>query len=347
MSLANTLALNFIGDAPEFDKNEFRVTSAGAFNTFMRQNGSGWITDDLRQKVMASFGNTVQIPAIQYKDVTIRSTRPLVIPADENTSVLYTITYSTLAYGFKMYPMQHHNNMISYQQDWNKKFRAMIVKMMTTLEGLAVAKLDAEKTQVIGEVTGGHTFSGNVVSETGLSELAKSYILADLSPMMQSNDYYGLTFDVIGNQGYQSVLNRLAGFSDANYENRAIQFQNKMFHFSNEIANAVGKSATGFAVADGNLGIVTRVEPDSLYGTRLPNGHEWSTVEVPGIGLPFGSYYYTKEVDASGLHAGTSGLSRTTEEAFDWAIDIALLTPYNSDAATIPTPIIKFDLETA
>ena len=348
MSLVNTLALEFRAQAPEFDKNEFRVTRAGAFDTFKRQSdaGASWLSSDLIEKVRRSFGNTVKLPAINYKDVTIRSTRPLVIAADENTSALYTVTFSTLAYGFKMYPQQHFNNDTTYQQDFNKKYQAMIVKMMSTLEGLAVTKLDAEKTQVISDVTGGHTYASNVVSETAAS-LKESYILTDLDPMMMSNDYYGLTMDVVGNPGFHSIVRRMEGFSDANYEDRTLQFMNKSFHFSNGISNGAGKAATGFAVADGTLGVVTRVEPDSLSNTRLADGHEWGTVQVPGLDLTFGTYYYEKAVDASGLHAGTTGLTRTYEQAFDFAIDIAFLTPYNSDAATIATPIIKFDIATA
>jgi len=348
MSLVNTLALEFRAQAPEFDKNEFRRTRAGAFDTFKMQGdaGTSWLTDDLRQKVQQSFGNTVKLPAINYKDVTIRSTRPLTIAADENTSTLYTVTFTTLAYGFKMYPQQHFNNDVTYQQDFNKKFEAMIVKMLSTLEGLAVTQLDAQKTQVIGDVTGGHTFASNVVSETAAS-LKESYILADLDPMMMSNDYYSMTMDVIGNPGFHAVMRRMEGFGDMNQEDRTLQFLNKNMHFTNGISNASGKRATGFAVADGQLGVVTRVEPDSLAGTTLADGHEWATVQVPGLDLTFGSYYYENAVDASGLHSGTTGLTRTTEQAFDFAIDIAFLTPYNSDASTIPTPIIKFDIATA
>lgn len=348
MSLVNTLALEFRAQSPEFDKNEFRVTRAGAFDTFKRQSDapSSWLTADLIEKVRRSFGNTVKLPAINYKDVTIRSTRPLTIAADENTSALYTISFTTLAYGFKMYPQQHFNNDVTYQQDFNKKFEAMIVKMMSTLEGLAVTQLDAQKTQVIGDVTGGHTFAGNVVSETAAS-LKDSYILSDLDPMMMSNDYYGMTMDVIGNPGFHSIMRRMEGFGDMNQEDKTLQFMNKTMHFTNGISNAAGKKATGFAVADGQLGIVTRVEPDSLASTRLADGHEWGTVLVPGLDLTFGTYYYENAVDASGLHAGTTGLTRTYEQAFDFAIDVAFLTPYNSDAATIPTPIIKFDIATS
>lgn len=347
MSLVATLVQNFRANAPEYDKFEFRITEAGAFNAFLTQDMSGmsWMTPDLKRTVLGSTpANTVSVPVINYKDVTIRSTRPLTIAADENTSALDVITFSTLAYGFHMYPMQHYNNEIDYQKDFDRKFKAMLVKLAATLDGLAVTALDAAKTQVIGEVVGGHTFASNVVSEAAAT-LKDSYILADLDPLMRSNDYMPFMMDVVGNQGVNAILQRMEGFGEFNQENKALQFMSKRFGFSNAISNAVGKDATGFAIADGTLGLLTRVEPDSVFRTRLPDGHEWDTFVLPGLGIEVGTYSYISAVDASAVAgAATAHLTRTSMQAFDFAFDIAFPVAYNSAIATIPAPIIKFDV---
>lgn len=138
------------------------------------------------------------------------------------------------------------------------------------------------------------------------------------------------------------------GFGTFNEENKTLQFDNKRFHFSNSIANATGKKATGFAVADGSLGLLTRVEPDSIMKTKLKTGHEWDTLVLPGLGIETGTYTYEMAVDGSTLAPGaTDHLTRTGEEVFDFAFDIAFVTPYNSNPASIPSPIIKFDIATA
>ena len=351
MSLVATLVQDFRGRAPEYDKFEFRITEAGTYNAFFTQDmsGSSWMTPDLKQTVLASTpANTVSVPVINYKDVTIRSTRPLTISADENTSALDTITFTTLAYGFHMYPAQHYNNEIDYAKDFDRKFKAMLVKMASTLEGLAVTAIDAAKTQVVGEVVGGHTFASNVVSETGIANLQSSYILSDLDPMMRSNDYMPFMMDVVGNQGLNAILQRMEGFGEMNQENKTLQFMSKRFGFSNSISNAVGKDATGYAIADGTLGMLTRVEPDSVFRTRLPDGHEWDTVVLPGLGIEVGTYSYISAVDASSVAgAATAHLTRTSMQAFDFAFDIAFVPAYNSDLTTIPAPILKFDVATA
>lgn len=349
MSLVATLAQEFRVMVPEFDKFELRLTQAGTFDTFMRQSNSGatWLTDNLRQRALASAGNTVKLPVINTKDVTIRTTRPLTISDDENTSALYTVTWATLAYGFSMYPAQHYNNDISYQQDFNKKFRAMIVKLLSTLESQAVTAVDGLKTQVIGELVGGHTFASNVVSETGITTLDKSYIISDLQPIMASNNYTGFGMDVVGNQGLNGILRRLDGFGAMNQEDKTLAYAGKNFHFSNSISNATGKNATGYAIEDGTLGVLTRVEPDAVMRSRIPDGHEWDVITLPVLGIPVGTYSYQSAVDASAVAgAATAHLTRTYKQVFDFAFDVAFIGAYNSDRATIAGPVIKFDIDT-
>lgn len=348
MSLVNTLVQDFRADVPEFDKNEFRAMSAGMLNTFQSHTNSGtsWVTADLAAKAMATnANNAVKIPVINYKDVTIRTTRPLTIQADENTSALYTVTWTTFAYGFKMYRAVHFNNDISYQRDFNAKMKAMIVKMLSAIEGAAVSAVESAKTRVIASVVGGHTFSSNIVHEYAAT-LKDSQILGDLKPMMESNNYYDLRMDVVGNQGLNSIVRRMDGFNLQNSENKQWQLGDIDLAFTNAIANGSGKKATGFAINQGCLGLLHRVEADSQYRTKLRTGHEWDTVMVPGLGIEFGSYYYEEAVDASGLDTHTTALTRTGAEVFDFAVDLAFLTPYNSAPTTNASEIIKFDFNT-
>ncbi len=346
MSLVNTLVQTFRADVPEFDKNEFRITNAGMLSTFQKQSGAAnsWLTQDLISKAkMTTPNNTVTIPVIDYKDVTIRTTRPLTIAADENTSQLYTVTWTTFAYGFKMYQAQHFNNVISYQRDFNAKMRAMLVKMTAAIEAAAVSAVDTAKTQTISQLVGGHTFTSDVVHEFAAT-YKDSQIIGDLLPMMNSNDFYDLRLDVVGNQGINALLRRMEGFGVQNSENKQWQWDNNDFMFTNAISNSSGKKGTGFAINSGTLGLLSRVEPDSVYRTKLGTSHEWDTVVVPGLNIEFGTYGYDEAVDLSGAgNAAITHLTRTGARNFDFAVDLAFLTPYVSDASDPITPIIKFD----
>lgn len=335
----------FRAQVPEFDKDEFRVLQAGMLKAFQKQTQSGtsWVTPDLIEKAkMTTPVNTVTIPAINYKDVTIRTTRPLVIAADENTSALYTVVWTTFAYGFLMYPAQHFNNDISYQRDFNAKMKAMMVKMTAAIEDAAVSAVSSARTQLVAEVTGGHTFTLNTVHELA-SSYKESYIIGDLKPMMNSNDFYSLMLDVVGNQGLQALLRRQEGYGAQNSEDKQWQWNGCDFSFSNGVDNSGAKKATGYAINEGTLGLLSRVEPDSMQRNKTRDGYEWDTVMLPGLNIEFGSYSYETAVDASALGAHATHLTRTKMQAFDFAVDLAFLVPYNSDRASIPSSIIKFD----
>ncbi len=345
MSIVNTLVQDFRADVPDFDKNEFRIMNAGMLSTFQKHTDSptSWVTNDLKNKAMLSTSNNdVTIPVIDYKDVTIRTTRPLTIAADENTSQLYTVTWTTFAYGFKMYRAQHFNNDISYQRDFNAKMKAMLVKMTSAIEDAGVAVVEAAKTQTIGQLVGGHTFTSDVVHEFAAT-YKDSQIIGDLLPMMQSNNFYNMMLDVVGNQGVNALLRRMEGFGAQNSENKQWQWGGNDFMFTNAIANGSGKKATGFAINQDTLGLLSRVEPDSQFRTRLGTSHEWDTVTLPGLNIEFGTYYYEEAVSAAALGAHATHLTRTGAEVYDFAVDLAFLTPYVSDTSDPVTPIIKFD----
>lgn len=345
MSLVNSLVQDFRAQVPEFDKNEFRIMQAGMLNTFQKQTNSGtsWVTPDLIEKAkMTTANNDVTIPVIDYKDVTIRTTRPLTIAADENTSQLYTVVWTTFAYGFLMYPAQHFNNDISYQRDFNAKMKAMLVKMTTAIEDAGVTAIASARTQVVNEVTGGHTFTLDTVHEIA-ADYKSSYVIGDLMPMMNSNDFYSVNLDVVGNQGLQALLRRQEGFGEQNSENQQWQWNNNNFAFTNGVANIGNKKATGYAINEGTLGLLSRVEPDAMMRNKTRDGYEWDTVMLPGLNIEFGSYSYETAVDASSVGAHATHLTRTKMQAFDFAVDLAFLVPYNSDQSTIPSPIIKFD----
>lgn len=345
MSLAATLVQNS-RVRTELDKFELLIEEAGTYDIFRRQSEApgGILNQRIKDAAFVSAGREVKVPVLNFKDVTVRSTRPLVIPADENTSAFVTVVWTTLAYGFKMYPAQHFNNDIGYQDDFDHKFKAMMRKFIQTLEGLAVASLNAGKNQVQPELVGSTSWASNVISETGIGNLNSSYMFHDLNSLMASLDFYSMNLDVVGNQSLRSIISRMEGFGTYNNEDKTLPFAGKMMHFSNQIPNAAGKNATGYAVADGSVGLLKRVEPDSIMRTAIGTSHEWGTVNLPLIGT-VGSYYYEEAVDASSLHAATTHLTRTTAQNFDFAFDIAFILPYNSAPSTIAAPILKFDID--
>ena len=322
-----------------------RPCEYGALDFFVEQTNAptSILNQNLKDRAFQSIGNTVQIPVINYDgDVTVGNVRSCVIADDENTSALYTIVWSTLSVGFTMVPSAYMNNEISYEHDFMRKMEKISRALADALDKQAVAALEAGKTQVLKDDLN-YTFSGNTVEVP--TQMATE-ILGDINPMMRANCYPEMVH-IIGNAGVDSLVRKLAQHGFYNDVNKRMEYDNKVLHFTNNVVNEAGKNGTFYAVADGNVGVLTRVDREALRRTRA-NFHEWDVVRLPYIDLPVGSHYYTAVGDQSQIAgAATADLTCAVKEYFGFSLDVAFLVAYNSDPATVANPIIKAEIAAA
>lgn len=343
MSLVLTRLQNWRMENPEFDKNMTRPGQYGALNFFAEQTkaGNSIIRPDVIERAEASIGNTVQIPDIDYDStVTVANTRTCTIADDENTSALYTVTFVTYAAGFTMVPAAYMNNEISYEHDWRRKIEKIARALANALDTAAVTALDANKTLVLNEALN-HTFASGVLS---VANTDWDNAIGDLNAMMGSNNYFG-GIHVIGNYGTESIINRLAQYSTYNEANKALTYQDKILHFTGNIANGSGQRATFYAVEDGNVALFKRYDRETVRGTKSGD-HEWSKVQIPFLdGVPVGCHYYTAVGDQSAIAgAATGDLTCAVKEYFGFSLDAAFVVAYNSDTATVANPILKVEV---
>lgn len=316
-----------------------RPLEYGALDFFIQQTDSpnSIISQELRDRAFASIGNTVQIPVIDYDgDVTVSNVRSCAIADDENTSALFTVQWVTLSVGFTMVPAAYLNNEISYDHDFNRKMEKVTRALATALDGLAISALEANKTQVFADSLY-YTVTGNTVEVTWSGRLDW---ISDMNSLMRANAYPG-PLHIIGNTGIDSLVRKLAQQSIYNAENKLLQFDGKVFHFTPNIANEDGDFATAYVVEDGNVGVLTRVDREALLGTQA-NFHEWGVTTLPYINLPVGFHYYTAVGDQSAVAgAATADLTCGKKEYFGFSVDVAFLVAYNSDPESVANPIIK------
>lgn len=342
MSLVATRLQNWRVSNPEFDRNMTRPCEYGALDFFIEQTNSAnsIISPNLRDKAFASIGNTVQIPVINYDgDVQVSNIRSCVIADDENTSALYTVVWATYAIGFTMVPAAYTNNEISYEHDFLRKMEKTTRALADALDKGAVAALEAGKTQVYKDKLN-YQVQGNVVEVP--TQMATE-ILGDVNPMMRANCFPEY-IHIIGNAGVDSLVRKLAQHGVYNDVNKRMEYDNKVLHYTNNVVNEAQKNGTFFAVADGNVGVLTRVDREALRRTRA-NFHEWDVVRLPYIDLPVGSHYYTAVGDQSQIAGdATADLTCAVKEYFGFSLDVAFLVAYNSNPATVASPIIKAEI---
>lgn len=339
MSLLATRMQN-MRSTSNLDKNEIRPSRYGALDVFMQQSAdpAGILTPELRQKAEQSIGRTLETPVIDYDaGITIGNTRSVTIEDSENTSKMHTITFATYSWGFTIVPAMYMNNEISMQRDFEAKMNKYLYAFAKKLDGVCISALGAAKTQVFKDSLQ-YATTGNVL-ESSWDD--REGIIGDINPIMAANDHFG-QIHLVGNGGFESIIRKLAQSGLYNAENKQLEYSDKVLHFTNEIVNAEGKYGTAYAVTDGMLGLLFRFERESLLGTRARTGHEWGIENLPMLNIPCGTYYYESVSDVSSIAgAATADLTRGLKQHYGFAVDVAVVTPYNSDPATNASPIIQ------
>lgn len=342
MSLVQTRIQNIRANS-NLDKFEYRPSRYGALNAFMVQSDdpTGIITEELKQKARISIGSTLETPVIDYDaDITIGNERTVTIQDSENTSKMFQITFATYAWGFTIAPAMYMNNEIGIQKDFETKMMKYIYKFAQKLDEAALAALAANKTKVIK--------NGLLYDKTGNTINAKwaerENVFGDLEVIMGANDFFG-QLHVIGDPGVESIMRKLQQHGLYNDANKQNEFGTKIVHLTNNIAATAGKYAQGYAVNAGSLGMLTRFERDCLLGTVSGDGHEWGIATLPLLNMPVGTYFYDSVGDFSAIAgAATADMKRTRKEHYGFAVDVAFITAYNSDADTLPSPILAFNI---
>ena len=339
MSLIATRLQNWRVENPELDRNMTRPCEYGALDFFIEQTNAAnsILSPYLRERAFASMGNTVQIPVIDYDgNVQVSNQRTCVIADNENTSALYTIAWVTYSVGFTMVPAAYSNNEISYEHDFMRKMEKISRALANELDKGAVAALEANKTQVFKDLLQ-YRQVGNVIEVP--TQMATE-ILGDVNPIMRANCYPEM-IHIIGNAGVDSLVRKLAQHGVYNDVNKRMEYDNKVLHYTNNVANEEGKNGTFFAAVDGNVGVLTRVDREALRRARA-NFHEWDVVRLPYIDLPVGSHYYTAVGDQSTIMGDASAdLTCAVKEYFGFSVDVAFVVAYNSDPETVANPILK------
>lgn len=329
--------------ASNLDKNEYRPSRYGALDVFMQQteDPAGILTPELKQKAEQSIGRVLETPVIDYDGaISIGNTRTVEIPDSENTSKMHQISFATLSWGFTIVPVMYMNNEVSMQRDFDVKFNKYLYAFAKKLDGMCVTALNANKTKIFGDALG-YDHAGDVISSPWSD---RESVIGDINPILAANDFYG-PIHIIGNGGVESVIRKMSEKGLYNEVNKQLEYNDKVLHFTNEITNADSQYATGYAVTDGQLGLLFRFERECLLGTKSRTGHEWGLENLPMLNIPVGTYYYESVGDYNGIAGdATADMTRNLKQHFGFAVDVAVVTAYNSNADKLASPITKFQI---
>lgn len=326
-----------------FDRNELRFSELGGWNFFQQESNAAnsIFTNDIKAKIDMSFGNSVVIPVLNSKTVTIGNTRSCTIADDENTSALVTLTFATFAFGFTMSPARFFNNDVGYQADFDRKLMTYIDVLGRQLDTLAIAQLETNKNVLATAPSQYYSFVGGALQ---VSQAQKNDFYNNLSTIMESMDFYGKP-NIISSRTGKPLVNRLANQGNANSINEEFQLAGYNWFYSNRLANAGGIQSTLYAVNPGSVAVRSRLDPDSIMGHTIGDSvnptKQWGRAMLPMLGIEAGTLYTRDCADRTVLDASTAGLSASLLEGYSWSFDLCFATAYNSNTATQYQPILK------
>lgn len=196
----------------------------------------------------------------------------------------------------------------------------------------------------------------SIVGDAGIESIVKKLAQHGLyNDVNKANEYAGKTFHFTNNIGKGSYAKKDNGDDFVNTNNWKGQPNSPTKQLVDESYAAAtplttvtkGNSlyAQGYAIAQGSLGMLQRFERDCLLGTVSGDGHEWGIATLPLLNLPVGTYFYDSVGNYSNIAgAATADMVRTRKEHYGFAVDIAFVTPYNSDPNNNASPILGFNI---
>lgn len=350
MSLFATYKQELRANYPNpLDRQEWRGTQLGLLRAAQASSvhPETILSPDVKEKAENSEGRVFKIPVTKDTgDVAITNVRTCTIGDLDSDSDLVSVTWLTMVANLHMIKEQYRKNEISYLADFDKKLRRIERSIGKALETNIYTKLDTDKSSVYGSTLVGVLANGAKYALTGdaiqVAANQRELFFNDLDAIQMADDFDLMEHLVIGSVNLMPSVRHYINQGQGNDENLSYQFGDKNFLFSNRVVDGAGKLATGFAMPNGSIGLIPRINADALSGNKTTDGTEWSTERLDRLGMDVGVMYKSSCEDLSAVQ-GLEHLSATTVERWQISLDTAIITPYNSAPTTNAGGIKKFE----
>ena len=334
MSIVNLKRQNAQGVYPsQLDRQELRQQEYGFIN--MALNGTGTLLSGTNQSVIAnSWGApATQIPVFS-KNVTAASvgTMTCSFPTKDATAALVNVTFVKAHTGFRIIPrLTDQSDIVTEAQDFMRQFSDAEEGLANFLEAQLLAAVDGAIATTYNSAFVGAAAKYPLLADAlQVAAGDQSFFLNDLKSIMQADDFSRNGLDVIGDAQYASFVNQYVNQGAGNSTNTAFQFNGYQFQYSNTIATSAAAVSTAYAMPVGSLGMVAKVSPDAAANrVSMSEGIRWSVEQSELMGIPMELMVKDECADVS-LITGNSDDQNSLVKSYQMAINVAILTPYNT-----------------
>lgn len=346
MSLLKTFLQDLrVAHPSDLDRDELRRTQDGMLTAVinMTNSANSIVSPGLRAEAMKSIGRELDVPVYKKGSVTISNTRSCTIGGGQSDSDLVRIVWKTVAADILMVPSQYGKNHISKLFDFNRKVIEIVDAFKVEIEQDLETAFDANKSQVYNSSIVGGEF-GFVGDAIQVLPTQLQFFFNYIDAINLADDFTNPNVKVIANHVVMPTVSQYINQGGGNAVNSNFQFAGKDFTFSNRVNNGAGINATGYFMPDGSIGLLTRVDADAEANHIAGDGTQWRKDTLPGLPFPVGIQYKSKCDDQSALEvSGLTHLKATMVEHYQISFDYAIVVPFNSDIATNPSSIRKFE----
>lgn len=347
-NLVATVLQSYIsGYTGKMDKNEQRPSKYGALDLFKSQSNdpNGILDTQTKANIEKSFNVSVQVPVVNFKDITIGNVRSCNLQTEGLTSALVTLTAVTYVWGFLAYPEQHYENYVGYQESINKLIEAGLQKLASTVDTGCVNLLETYKNQYFPAAM--LAYYAQTANAFQVPQASKSDFYNQLGSVLQTMDFDSDP-DVLTNPNGMATVRRLGAQGAGNSTNQAFQFAGYDWYSTNRVANGAGVESTQYAVGKGQVALASRIDPSAKRRDRIHESKYWDVFpNAPYVDMDLGVYYQAECADASAVQAsGMTNSTRTKIESWEFSVDVFYVRPYNSAIATRYNPILKAEILT-
>jgi hypothetical protein len=346
-NLVATVLQNYISSYEgRLDKNEQRPSNYGALKLAQAQTAdpASILDAQVAANIEKSFNVSVQVPVVNYKDITIGNVRSCALQTNGLTSALVTLTAVTYVWGFLAYPEQHYENYVSYQQAINKLMEAGLQKHAATIDAAVINQLETQKNQYFPQAM--LDFYPQVANAFQVAQAVKNDFYNKLNSILETADFMGKA-NILTNPIGMPMVNRYTNQGQYNATNEAFQFIGYDWNQSNRVVNGGAPiESTLYAVAPGSIAMKGRVDPAAKRRARIHESKYWDILpNAPYLNMDLGVFYQADCADASAIQAsGLANSTRTPIESWEFSHDVFYISPYNSDPVNRYNPIFKAEI---
>jgi hypothetical protein len=328
------------------DRQELRKQQYGFIDVALR-NTDGILSQLNQQMIEQSWGApAVEVPRF---DKTVQAatvgSMTCSFPNTDGTAGLSVVTFYKANTGFRVVPrMSDQSDIITEAQDFMHLYSQAEESLANALETYIALQIDNARSQ-----TSNSAFIGaglrypSLLDSLQVATTEQDFFFNDMKSIMFADDFPTNGLDVIGDAQLPSFVNRYVNQGSGNDQNQAFQFNGYSFTYSNSTSTTAGAVSTGYVMPSGSVGMIARVSPDALNNrVSQSEGIRWSVEQSDLMGIPM-ELMVKDGCDDLSLLTTNNDDTNTYFKQYQMAINVAVVTPYNSNIGANPGGIKKFD----